>query len=137
MTEPLSKEEFERLANGERPRSIPYKRLMVIAEDHARLVAENDELKLEVAHRKAMQPTDRDDRPITQAAANRLMIIALDEYPALRAENAKLRERVETLERVATCYLEEAEYIGVSVAEREARHALRIALAATEEEPTP
>lgn len=47
---------------------------------------ECDALQREVAHRKAMQPTDRDDRPITQAAANRLMIIALDELPVIKAE---------------------------------------------------
>lgn len=43
------------------------------------------ELERELRHRKAMQPHDRDGRPITQAAANRLMG-AYDELPKLRAD---------------------------------------------------
>lgn len=57
----------------------------------ATLERELDEARSEIRHRKAMQPTDREGRAITQAAANRLMIA----YDA----NADLRARLEAAER--------------------------------------
>lgn len=69
------------------------------------------ELQREIAHRKAMQPEDRDGRPITQAPANRMMIAYYDDLPAARAEILQLRSELEAAQRTAKHYVEQVVYL--------------------------
>ena len=71
------------------------------------LRAQLAEREAEVERRKAMQPTDREENPITQSYANRLMVAALDDLPRLRAKLAEHEAEVKRLRKalvVVTSY---------------------------------